>query len=91
MSIVQSPKKSWLAEKSACSLVLDASLGLQLPPSALAALTCLSLVGGGLVRSPLALLCPLFCERAWRRLEGGEEVVKSLSPVRLFATPWTVA
>ena len=33
MSTVQNPKKSWLAMKPACSLVDDASLGLQLPPS----------------------------------------------------------
>ena len=33
MSTVQNPKKSWLAMKSACSLVFDASLGLQLSPS----------------------------------------------------------
>ena len=31
MSTVQNPKKSWLAEKSACSLVSDASLGLTAP------------------------------------------------------------
>ena len=33
MSIVQSPKKSWLAMKSACSLVSDASLEQRVPPS----------------------------------------------------------
>ena len=33
MSTVQNPKKSWLAKKPACSLVDDASLGPQLPPS----------------------------------------------------------
>ena len=33
MSTVQNPEKSWLATKPACSLVDDASLGLQLPPS----------------------------------------------------------
>ena len=32
MSIVQNPKKSWLATKSACSLVLDASLGVVTAP-----------------------------------------------------------
>ena len=47
---VQKPKKSWLAMKPACSLV--------------AALACLSPVGDGLVPSWLALLIPLFCERA---------------------------
>ena len=33
MLTVQNPKKSWLAMKPACSLVEDASLGLQLPTS----------------------------------------------------------
>ena len=33
MSTIQNPKKSWLATKPACSLVEDASLGPQLPPS----------------------------------------------------------
>ena len=33
MSIVPNPKKSGLATKPACSLVEDASLELQLPPS----------------------------------------------------------
>ena len=33
MLTVQNPKKSWLATKPACSLVDNASLGLQLPPS----------------------------------------------------------
>ena len=33
MLTVQNPKKSWLATKPACSLVEDASLGLQLPLS----------------------------------------------------------
>ena len=32
-STIQNPKKSWLAMKPACSLVEDASLELQLPPS----------------------------------------------------------
>ena len=32
-STIQNPKKSWLATKPACSLVDDASLGLQLPTS----------------------------------------------------------
>ena len=39
--------------------------GRNCPLPALAALTCLSLAGDGLVRSRLALLSPLFCERAW--------------------------
>ena len=33
MLTVQNPNKSWLATKPACSLVEDASQGLQLPPS----------------------------------------------------------
>ena len=68
MSTIQNPKKSWLATKPACSLVDDASLGLQLPLLALAAPTCLSPAGDGLVRSWLALLSPLFCEQAWQCL-----------------------
>ena len=42
---VQNPKKSWLATKPACSLVDNASLGPQLPPSGSG---CLSLEGDGL-------------------------------------------
>ena len=38
------------------------------PLPALAALACLSLIGDGPVRSRIALLSPLFCERAWRWL-----------------------
>ena len=68
MLTVQNPKKSWLATNSACSLVDDASLGLQSPPSALAALTSLFLAGDGPVCSWLALLSPLLCEKAWRCL-----------------------
>ena len=45
MLIVQNPKKSWLATKPACSLVDNASLGLQLPPSGSG---CLSPEGDGL-------------------------------------------
>ena len=71
MSTVQNPKKSWLATKPACGLVDNASLGLQLPLPAVAALTCLSPVGDGLVCSRLALLSPLFCERARRYLRLG--------------------
>ena len=33
MSTIQNPKESWLAMKSACTLVDDASQGLRLPPS----------------------------------------------------------
>ena len=68
MLTIQNPKKSWLATKPACSLVDDASLGPQLPLLALAAPTCLSPAGDGLVRSWLALLSPLFCEQAWQCL-----------------------
>ena len=68
MSTIQNPKKSWLATKPTCSLVEDASLGLRLPPLVLAALACLSPVGNAPVRSRLALLSPLFCERAWECL-----------------------
>ena len=46
MSIVQNPKKSWLAKKPACSLVDDASLGPQLPPSG-SGCPCLPVLGGG--------------------------------------------
>ena len=45
MLTVQNPKKPWLAVKPACSLVDNASLGLQLPPSGSG---CLSLEGDGL-------------------------------------------
>ena len=68
ISTIQNPKKSWLTMKTACSLVDDASL---LPPSSLAALACLSLVGDGPVCSQLALLSPLFCEWAWQCLGLG--------------------
>ena len=45
MLTVQNPKKSWLATKPTCSLVDNASLGLQLPPSGSG---CLSPEGDGL-------------------------------------------
>ena len=45
MLTVQYPKKSWLAKKPACSLVDNASLGLQLLPSGSG---CLSPEGDGL-------------------------------------------
>ena len=41
------------------------------PLLALAALTCLSLAGDGPVCSRLALLTPLFCEKAWQCLTLG--------------------
>ena len=39
------------------------------PLTALAALACLSPEGDGLVHSWLALVSPLFCERAWQCLQ----------------------
>ena len=45
MLTIQNAKKSWLAMKPACSLVDDASLGPQLPPSGSG---CLSPEGDGL-------------------------------------------
>ena len=60
MLTVQNPKKSWLVTKPAYSLVDNASLGPQLPPSGSGCL----LRGNGLDRSCLALPSPLFCERA---------------------------
>ena len=71
MLTVQNTEKSWLAKKSACSLVDNASLGLWLPLLSLAALTCLSLAKDGLVCSQLPLLSPLFCEPAWQCLRLG--------------------
>ena len=71
MSTIQNTKKSWLAENSACSLVDDASMGPQLAILALAALTCLSPVVDGPVHSRLALLSPLFSERACQCLRLG--------------------
>ena len=46
--------------------------GCNCPLLALAALACLSLVGDGQVRSRLALLSPLFCERAWQCFRFGK-------------------
>ena len=48
MMTVQSPKKSQLAKKPACSLVVNVSLGLQLPPSGPSGSGCLSLKEDGL-------------------------------------------
>ena len=71
MLTVQNPKKSWLARKPACSLVDDASLGPRLPPSG-SGCPSLPVTGGGwVVCSRLALISPLFCERAWRCLRLG--------------------
>ena len=71
MLTIQNPKKSWLAMKPACSLVDDASLGPQLPPSS-SGCPHLPVSGrGGPAHSRLALFSPLFCERAWRCLRLG--------------------
>ena len=53
--------------------------GCNCPLPALAALDCLSPEGDGPVWSWLALLCPLFCERAWRCLRAFRIVVISQS------------
>ena len=45
MLIIQNPKKSWLAMKPAFSLVDNASLGPQLPPSG-SGCPCLTVTGG---------------------------------------------
>ena len=71
MLTVQNPKKSCLAMKPGCSLVDDASLGPQLPPSGSGCPPCLSPEGDGPACSRLALLSPLFCEQAWRCLRLG--------------------
>ena len=77
MSIVQNPKKSWLATKLACSLVEDAVSGLRLPLSGFGCLlpASLPLAGEGPVLSQLTLLwyslSPLFCEQVWPCLRLG--------------------
>ena len=53
MSTIRSPKKSWLATKSACSLVEDASLGPRLPSSD-SGCPCLPVSGGGWASPQLA-------------------------------------
>ena len=71
MLTIQNPKKSWLATKPACSLVDNASLGPRLPSSC-SGCPRLPVTGGGcLACSQLALLSPLFCERAWQCLRLG--------------------
>ena len=71
MSTIQNPKKSWLATNPACSLVKDASLGPRLPASS-SDCPCLPVSGPDWpVGSWLALLSPLFCERAWQCLRLG--------------------
>ena len=68
MSTIQNPKKSWLATKSACSSVWDASLGLRLPPSS-SGCPCLPVSGGEWAGPHSA--SSLFCEGAWRGLSLG--------------------
>ena len=64
-------------------------LGLRLPTSG-SGCPCLPVSGGGgLVLSRLALLSPLFCERAWWWLQFIS--VQSFSHARLFVTPWIIA
>ena len=53
ISTVQNPKKSWLATKPVCSLVDDASLGLQVPPSS-SGCPCLPVSGRGWAGPQLA-------------------------------------
>ena len=60
--------------------------GHNFPLLALAVLTCLSLVGDGPAHSQLALVSPLFNERAWQCSQFSS-VRQSLSCVQLFATP----
>ena len=60
MVTVQSPEKSQLAKKPACSLVDDVSLGLRLSPSSPSGSGCLSPEGDGLQPSnsvPSCVLC----------------------------------
>ena len=53
--------------------------GCDCPFPALAALSCLSLAGDGLVHSQLPLLCPLFCEQAWQCLQFSSVAQLSLT------------
>ena len=46
MMTVQNPEKSWLAKKPVCSLVVNVSLGLRLPPSG-PSNSGLPVIGGG--------------------------------------------
>ena len=68
MSTVQNPKRSWLATKTGCSLVQDASLGPRLPSYGSGCPRLPVSSRGWPVHSWLVLLSPLFCERAWRWL-----------------------
>ena len=63
MVTVQNPKKSQLAKKPACSLVVYVSQGLLWPTSGLPALAACH--RRGMVCSWLILFCPLFCARSW--------------------------
>ena len=58
---VRNPEKSWLAKKPVCSLVVNVSLGLRMPPSDPSGSGCLSLERDGL---QLAISVPSFvlCE-----------------------------
>ena len=71
MLTVQDPKKSWLATKSAAVWYRMTLWGCDCPLPALAAFACLCLAGDGPECSQLALLSPLFCERAWQCLRLG--------------------
>ena len=71
MSTVQDPKKSWLATKSAAVWYRMSLRGRDCLLPALAAFACLCLAGDGPECSQLALLSPLFCERAWQCLRLG--------------------
>ena len=60
MMTVQNPKKSQLAKEPACSLVVNVSLGLLLPPSSPSGSGCLSLEGDGL-QPPNSVLSFVLC------------------------------
>ena len=72
MMTVQNPEKSWLAKKPVCSLVVNVSLGLLLPPSGPSGSGCLTLEGDGLKLANSVLsfvLCAVLvvsCVRAFR-------------------------
>ena len=59
MVTAQNPRKSWLAKKLACSLVVNVSRGCDCPLPALLALAACH--WRGMVCSRLILFCPLFC------------------------------
>ena len=69
MVTAQDPKKSQLAKKRACSLVVTVLLGLRLPPFSPSGSVCLSACHWrGMVCSRLVLFHPLFCAPSWRCL-----------------------